>query len=140
MIINVYNNYGDLPFSYDEIVNDVEKVFKDYPKEASLILVSLDEIHQMNKTYRYIDRPTDVLSFESGEEEYIGDIFVSIDKVVSQAKDYGHSVTREAAFLLVHGILHLLGYDHMIKEDEIVMFTKQDEIMKELGEKYGKTL
>lgn len=140
MTINIYNNYGELPFNYDDIISDIEKVFENEEKEVSLILVTLDEIHEMNKDYRHIDRPTDVLSFESGEEEYIGDIFVCIEKVISQANDYGHSVTREAAFLVVHGILHLLGYDHMIKEDEEIMFKKQDEIMEKLGGKYGKTI
>lgn len=140
MIINIYNRFEHINFNYNEIINDVCKVFENYNNELSLILINNNEIHKMNKEYRSIDRPTDVLSFESDEEDYIGDIFISIEKVVEQAIEYNHSTNREFAFLLVHGILHLLGYDHMIKEDEEIMFKKQDEIMKELGEKYAKTI
>lgn len=102
----------------------------------SLILVDASEIHRMNKEYRGLDRPTDVISFEEDDEEddtYLGDIFICIDKVYEQALAYGHSKEREFAFLLVHGILHLSGYDHIQKEDEIIMFAKQDEILNNLG-------
>ena len=90
----------------------------------------------MNKEYRGLDRPTDVISFEETDEEdenYLGDIFICIDKVYEQAKSYEHSNEREFAFLLLHGILHLSGYDHIEKEDEIIMFNKQDELLEKLG-------
>ena len=63
-------------------------------------------------------------------EDELGDIFIDLDQAFRQAEDYGHSITREVAFLAVHGYLHLCGYDHMTEEDEKVMFAKQDEILK----------
>ena len=76
-------------------------------------------------------------SEESDEEDpdYLGDIFLSIDKALSQAIEYGHSIEREFAFLIIHGLLHLHGYDHMTKEDEEIMFTKQNEILERLNYK-----
>ena len=136
MIINLYNNLEEkIKFDYEGIINTFEKDLEE-EKEVSLILVSLEEIHRMNKEYRGLDRPTDVISFEETDEEdenYLGDIFICIDKVYEQAKSYEHSNEREFAFLLLHGILHLSGYDHIEKEDEIVMFKKQDELLEKLG-------
>ena len=103
--------------------------------EFNVIIINNEEIHKINKEYRGIDRPTDVISFAledykdiKYENDYrvLGDIYISIDKVKEQAKEYGHSEKRELAFLAVHGLLHLLGYDHMEKEDEKVMFSKQE--------------
>lgn len=136
MIINLYNNLEEeIKFDYEGIINTFEKGLEE-EKEVSLILVSLEEIHRMNKEYRGLDRPTDVISFEENDEEdenYLGDIFICIDKVYEQAESYEHSNEREFAFLLLHGILHLSGYDHIEKEDEIVMFKKQDELLEKLG-------
>jgi len=136
MIINLYNNLEEeIKFDYEGIINTFEKGLEE-EKEVSLILVSLEEIHRMNKEYRGLDRPTDVISFEETDEEdenYLGDIFICIDKVYEQAKSYEHSNEREFAFLLLHGILHLSGYDHIEKEDEIIMFKKQDELLEKLG-------
>lgn len=136
MIINLYNNLEEeIKFDYEGIINTFEKGLEE-DKEVSLILVSLEEIHRMNKEYRGLDRPTDVISFEETDEEdenYLGDIFICIDKVYEQAKSYEHSNEREFAFLLLHGILHLSGYDHIEKEDEIIMFKKQDELLEKLG-------
>ena len=109
--------------------------------EVNIIFVDLNEIHEINKQYRGIDRPTDVISFALEdnedntvyEERVLGDIYICLEKVHEQAKEYGHSETREMAFLTVHGLLHLLGYDHMKKEDEKVMFGLQEEIL----DKYG---
>ena len=90
--------------------------------EFNVIIINNEEIHKINKEYRGIDRPTDVISFAledykdiKYENDYrvLGDIYISIDKVKEQAKEYGHSEKRELAFLAVHGLLHLLGYDHM---------------------------
>ena len=109
--------------------------------EFSIIIVDNKRIHEINKEYRGIDRPTDVISFALEDSEgvelenyrILGDIYISIDKVKEQAKEYGHSEKRELAFLTVHGFLHLLGYDHMEKEEEKIMFGKQEEILNGFG-------
>lgn len=129
MEISVFNNYpNEIEFNYDKIINDISKYF-DIDKHASVILVDNSEIHEINKQYRAKDYPTDVISFEEAEDDYLGEIFISIDKTYEQAKTYGHSVEREFAFLLVHGLLHLQGYDHETKEEEKIMFDKQNEIL-----------
>jgi len=107
----------------------------------NIIIVDNEYIHKINKEYRGIDRPTDVISFALEDEkdfiEYefrvLGDIYISLDKAKEQANMYGHSFLRELSFLTVHGLLHLLGYDHMVKEEEEVMFKKQDEILNKFG-------
>lgn len=96
-----------------------------------------DFIRKINKEYRNIDRETDVISFafeDNGKimynkERLLGEIYISIPKMQQQAKEYGHSEKRELSFLAVHGMLHLLGYDHMQKEDEEVMFNLQELIL-----------
>ena len=111
--------------------------------EISVTIVGLDEIHQINLERRGIDRLTDVLSFplidftrdklpEKGKI-YLGDIVLCYDKVLSQAEEYGHSTERELAFLTAHSMLHLMGYDHMVPEEEKVMFAKQEEILAKMG-------
>ena len=133
MEITIFNNYNkEISFDYEIIVDTLKKSFEERfktEKEVSLILVDLDEIHDINLKYRHLDRPTDVISFEEKEEDYLGEIFICIDKVYSQAKDYNHSSEREFAFLLCHGLLHLHGYDHMNENDEKIMFDLQDEIL-----------
>lgn len=106
----------------------------------NIILVDNLYIHQLNKEYRGIDRPTDVISFALEDEKnmqspvrVLGDIYISIDKIKEQSEAYNHSYLREFAFLSVHGLLHLLGYDHMAEEEEKVMFAYQEEILKEAG-------
>ena len=106
----------------------------------SIIIIDNERIHEINREYRGIDRPTDVISFALEENEdyevkerMLGDIYISIDKVYEQAKEYGHSIKRELYFLVTHGFLHLLGYDHMKKEDEEVMFSLQEKILEEYG-------
>ena len=116
--------------SLDLQCDKIEERFKTL-KDVSLILVDLDEIHNINLQYRHLDRPTDVISFEEDEEDYLGEIFICIDKVYSQALEYSHSNEREFAFLLCHGLLHLHGYDHMNEKDEKEMFDLQDEILNE---------
>ena len=109
--------------------------------EFNIIFVDNEKIREINKQYRGIDRPTDVISFalEEGENptfefgRVLGDIYISVDKIHSQAKDYGHSEKREMAFLTIHGLLHILGYDHIKKEDEKIMFAKQEEILSGYG-------
>lgn len=107
--------------------------------EFNVILVDNNYIHELNRNYRGIDRETDVITFaledneEVNEDEYrlLGDIYISVDKAKSQAKEYGHSFKREICFLAIHGFLHLLGYDHMNKHDEEIMFSKQELILNE---------
>lgn len=106
----------------------------------NVIIVDNNYIHELNKNYRHIDRETDVITFAledekdmviPDDERVLGDIYISIDKARSQAKEYGHSLLRELSFLAVHGFYHLLGYDHMTKEEEEVMFSKQEEVLHE---------
>jgi probable rRNA maturation factor len=106
--------------------------------EMSCILVDDGRIHEINREYRNIDRSTDVISFalEDSDQYYvegmprsIGDIFISVDHAKMQSEEYGHSLRREMCFLFTHGLLHLLGYDHMNEEDEKIMFAKQKEIL-----------
>lgn len=112
--------------------------------EVSLMLTDDESIHEMNREYRGIDRPTDVLSFalEEGEEEEIfggpeenllGDIIISVETAVRQAEEYGHSVEREMSFLALHGMLHLLGYDHMEEEERQEMRAQEKAILESLG-------
>ncbi len=105
--------------------------------EFNIIIVDNAKIHEINKEYRGIDRETDVISFAMEDEmdiEYedfrlLGDIYISVDKAKSQAEEYGHSFLREICFLATHGILHLLGYDHMNEDDEKEMFGLQNELL-----------
>ena len=106
----------------------------------NVIIVNNDYIHKLNKEYRNIDRETDVITFALEDDKtfnpdirILGDVYISIDKAKSQSVEYGHSLLRELSFLAVHGMLHLLGYDHMKKEDEMVMFKLQEEILDEMG-------
>lgn len=112
--------------------------------EVSVTLTDDAHIHELNKTYRGVDRPTDVLSFalteseepevEGGPEtEILGDLVLSVERVAAQAEEYGHSLRREAAFLTVHGMLHLLGYDHIEDEDREEMEAEQRTVMDALG-------
>jgi probable rRNA maturation factor len=114
--------------------------------EVSVTFVSNDKIQMINREYREKDQPTDVISFameELGEGEMelmgldmprvLGDIIISVQKAEEQAIEYGHSFFRELGFLMVHGFLHLLGYDHGTEEEEEKMFTKQREILDEFG-------
>ena len=113
----------------------IKENLEDTELEFSVIIVDNKRIHEINKEYRGIDRPTDVISFALEDNHYrvLGDIYISIDKVREQAREYGHSEKRELAFLTVHGFLHLLGYDHMKPEDEKVMFARQEEILNGFG-------
>ena len=106
----------------------------------NVIIVGNPYIHNLNREYRGVDRETDVISFAledddtfNPEERILGDIYISIDKAKEQSESYGHSLKRELCFLAVHGFLHLLGYDHMKKEDEEIMFSLQEEILKEMN-------
>lgn len=154
---------GEISFSFD--VEEVARLVVDaaldivrfpYESEIDLLLTHDEEIHEMNREHRGIDRPTDVLSFpmlefaipgdfsgideeaedifnpESGEL-MLGDIVISADRVLAQADEYGHSPRREYAFLIAHSILHLCGYDHMEEDERAVMEEKQREIMEKIN-------
>ena len=149
-----YETDIELNIPYEDIVRQMVVAALDYencPYEAEISVTVVDnkEIQEINKIYRNIDKATDVLSFpmyqyekaadfdnmddsafnpESGEL-LLGDIVISAEKVTAQAKEYGHSKEREFAFLLVHSMLHLLGYDHMEEEERLVMESKQKEIL-----------
>lgn len=108
---------------------------KDYDEKTyyiSFMITNNEVIHQINKEYRNVDRPTDVISFAYNETENIGpvevvgDIIISIDKVKEQAKDFGHSEKREFFYLLTHGMLHILGYDHIEDDERKVMREKEE--------------
>lgn len=132
MKINLYNQYGEIAFDFRKALKAVKDYFTER-KSISLILVTKTEIQNLNRQYRDRDYPTDVISFESGEKVYLGDIFICIDKVYEQAELYGHSPDREFAFLLVHGILHLHGYDHQNPEEEALMIARQEEILNQIN-------
>lgn len=110
--------------------------------EFNVIIVDNEYIHNLNRDYRGIDRETDVITFALEDDKtmpdpegkvILGDIYISLDKAKSQSKEYGHSLLRELSFLAVHGFYHLLGYDHQTKEEEEVMFKKQEEVLEIYG-------
>ena len=143
MEYKINNVYGyDQDYSYlDRVIKRTLMKEKALASIFSIIFVSEEEIQTLNKTYRQIDKVTDVISFafEDNKDDFmlenrvLGDIYICIPRMISQAKEYGHSETRELSFLVVHGLLHLLGYDHMNKEDEEKMFGLQKEILDEEG-------
>ncbi len=121
-----------------------------FDAEVSVTIVDLAEIQKINKDQRNIDAPTDVLSFPmlefdengdivdsefdmDGDKLLLGDIVICAERAADQAEEYGHSFRREIAFLTVHSMLHLLGYDHMEKDEEKVMFARQEEILGKMG-------
>ena len=112
---------------------------KDTNVSVNIVLIDDETMKQYNQDFRQIDRTTDVLSFVDGEEMddilHLGDILVSYEAVKRQATEYGHSVKREFCFLVTHGYLHLLGYDHMEAEEEKEMFQMQKEILNGLVDK-----
>lgn len=147
----LFDNETNFDFNND-LINLTKKViletlkFENFTEniEISFSIVSSEEIKEINLQHRNINKETDVLSFPLLEfplkyalnENIItplGDIIISIEKAISQAKEYGHSLEREIAFLTVHSMLHLLGYDHMNEEEEKTMFQKQDDILNKLN-------
>ena len=131
----------------EELLNFAAKKLEiENESEVSITFVSNERIQEINKDYRDKDQPTDVISFameELGEGELkinnndmprvLGDIIISVSKAHEQAREYGHSFTRELGFLALHGFLHLLGYDHMTEADEKEMFGLQKDILDEYG-------
>ena len=142
-----FNSFVESLNKYEEVYASlVEKTLNHlglkFDPYISVTIVDNNYIHEINRTYRHIDRPTDVISFaflddnpnkeqlfHSEQMVVLGEIYISYQKAEEQAVAYGHSLERELKFLFVHGLLHLLGYDHMNEEDEKVMFRLQDEIL-----------
>lgn len=139
-IVNKYKYKEDYKY-LDDVINHTLEKLNIKNAYLSVIFIDDEEMHAMNKEYRGIDRTTDVLSFALEDNDtyvpvirQLGDIFVSIPKMQEQAKEYGHSEKRELSFLVCHGLLHLLGYDHTKgKEEEKIQFGLQDEILNDLN-------
>lgn len=125
----------------EKLLNYALKYKKLENVEFNIIFVDNETIRNINKKYRNIDRETDVISFALEDNEdmkfefgrLLGDIYISIPKMKEQAKEYGHSEKRELSFLVIHGLLHLLGYDHETYEEEEVMFKEQELILDGYG-------
>lgn len=139
-------NYENYEVRFNQIVIAATKLLK---IKANLIIsatiVDNEFIHNINRDYRNVDRETDVISFaflddcedrdavlKKKGDVVLGEIYISYEKAISQAKEYGHSLEREMSFLFVHGLLHLLGYDHMTKEEEEIMFPLQEKILSKI--------
>ncbi len=126
---------NDIVATACEILNINEDI------ELSCIIVDVDKIHEINRDYRKLDRPTDVISFALEDSEQIvgpnlralGDIFICDEYVFNQAREYGHSTRREFCFLFTHGLLHLLGYDHMDETEAEAMYEMQNRILTKLN-------
>ena len=141
MEIEIFNETNeDLENELEELKTLLINVSKDEGLDNILfnvIIIDNDRIRVLNREYRNIDRETDVISFTLEDDKtfnleeirVLGDIYISVEKARSQAKEYNHSFKRELSFLAIHGFLHLLGYDHMEKEDEEIMFKKQEEVL-----------
>ena len=161
MTFEIENVYPEVVLpDYETVIKNVIEAALDYEKcpyeaQVYVLLTDNEEIHQINREHRQIDRPTDVLSFpmlsyekagdfsfleEESEDDFnpdtgevmLGDIIISVDKVLEQAQSYGHSPKREFAFLIVHSMLHLFGYDHIDSKDAAIMEPKQKQILEEM--------
>lgn len=114
------------------ILKNEKENFNEKDFYVSFMLTTNEVIHKINKEYRNMDRPTDVISFAYNETEnvgpveIVGDIIISIDKVREQAKEFGHTDKREFYYLITHGMLHILGYDHIIEDEKKVMREKEE--------------
>jgi probable rRNA maturation factor len=148
MAIMVNNIQEIIPIE-DEWISLLENVLQSglnaYQKpqsEVSLVLVDNDYIQELNLEYRELDEPTDVLSFAMEEAatdgtdvlpedapELLGDIYISVERAIEQAKEYDHSFVRELSYLAVHGLLHLLGFDHQTPEQTNTMRTEEEKIL-----------
>ncbi|MCA1292998.1 rRNA maturation RNase YbeY [Paenibacillus sp. alder61] len=157
----VWNNEQDVLEIGDELIGLLDRLLQKAGEaegisegEVALTFVNDEAIHELNREYRGIDRPTDVLSFamnesleeeldivyelEEGEEldelaDVLGDIVISVERAQAQSEEYGHSLEREIGFLVVHGFLHLLGYDHQDTASEKVMMDKQEAALAQVG-------
>ncbi len=158
MIINLENDQDKIELS-DEVLNLLQKGLQsvaalnglEEDSEVDVTIVDDEEIHALNRDYRGMDKPTDVLSFalDEGEDEepeligapeehLYGDIIISAQTALRQAEEYGHGLEREMTYLAVHGMFHLLGYDHMTDEEKVEMRAKEEEALRaiNLSEEY----
>ena len=126
---NIIENVIDECLSVEEMSKDVE---------VSVSFVDNNEIRELDRDYRNVDSPTDVLSFPMNEDfeeplsKILGDIVISLERALEQSVEYGHTIEREVAYLTAHSMFHLLGYDHMTDEDKILMREKEKQVMKNL--------
>ena len=127
---NIIESVIDECLSVEEMAKDVE---------VSVSFVDNYEIRELNRDYRNVDAPTDVLSFPMNEDfeepisNVLGDIVISLERALEQSVEYGHTIEREVAYLTAHSMFHLLGYDHMTDEDKILMREKEKQVMKNLN-------
>ena len=132
--------------NYEKLIHTVlakSAELQKVPEEAeiSVLICDADTIHELNRDYRNVDAPTDVLSFalNEGEEDIpeeeteLGDIVINLDRAIQQAKEFGHSTEREVAYLSVHGFLHILGYDHYDPEEKKAMRKAEEDILSACG-------
>ena len=142
-MFEIFNNTNN-DINTDELSDYIKYVVKKLDIENAIfniIFIDNKEIRDINREYRNVDRETDVISFALEDNmdvvyddfRLLGDIYISYEKAIEQAETYNHSVKREVFFLATHGILHLLGYDHMEEEDEKVMFELQNELLDGYG-------
>ncbi len=143
-MIDVQTELDCLPEDAEPLIRRVvESAFasESVTGDVCVLVTDAEEIQRLNAGYRHIDRVTDVLTFPAWEGDailcppdgYLGDIAICFERAQEQAEEYGHSLSRELAFLAVHGSLHLLGYDHMTPQDETIMTAKQEAILNDLG-------
>ena len=142
------SKYEEMIFKAAEAVLECEN--HDFDAEISVTLTDNDEIREINREHRGIDKETDVLSFPlydfetpsvfdeaqvsiDGDVRVLGDIVISVEKIIAQAAEYGHSVEREMSYMTVHSMLHLLGYDHMTDEDKALMRSREEKVMEYLN-------
>lgn len=145
--MNTYNIFNETDENLEEYMDKLYGLLEFALKreklenvEFNIIFVDINKIHEINREYRGIDRPTDVISFAlednmdiALDHRLLGDIYICLEKAHEQAIEYNHSYLRELSFLMIHGLLHLLGYDHMKPEEEKIMFSKQEDILNEYG-------
>lgn len=132
-MINLINNYGEEKENYldgiHEYVKYIMKTMNVTTKSVSVVFINDEDMRNMNNEFRDLDKTTDVLSFPSDSTSYLGDIIISIDKTKKQAQEYENTLKREIYFLITHGFLHLLGYDHYNDELEKKMIKQQKKIL-----------
>lgn len=131
MKTNIINSFDKEDYSQliELVLKKAGNLTNNQNRNINIILVDNDEIQRLNNQFRHKDTPTDVLTFPDGYLNNLGDVFVSIPKMKEQSIELGHSEKRELGFLVVHGFLHTIGYDHMTEEDEKIMNEMQDKIL-----------